>query len=346
MTVIAANLNEVVEATTVRYLTNPKHLEKFASFCRLFYRYSLDQISSTSHAEFSKEKVEIKSGSSDSRNDIEEAKAVLAAFDAICCGEQIDDQHHYRHAIDSCGLLQFFLHPLLLEHDFSYSGEKPQYLLDYMQVRDRERKEAHRIKMVERQDEFRKILKSVTKNDSKDHDEKAIFYTKRDHIQSTAELIRQFVKKFKQNIGSHSFLAGLIQMLEKQKINNDFHICWTIDACIFTEHVRENSTDNYVLESLVLLDKLFEVFIDEKNDETCNMQSGFIMLRLYIRHGVSNNTIAEFLKQLPRKETLDARPTGSTSTSQSRRYNAYGNDDENNSFFGWVIENFSSCTIS
>ena len=323
-----------------------KHLESFASYCRVYYRSSLAPAKSSS--------TEIESGgdlddnayacvssSNETSMSVDAAKSVLAAFDAVCCSEKISVDAKSQHAIVSTGLMKYT----------ALTSIDPDIIMEYTKVRDRERKEAHKMQMIQRQINFCEMI-SYLLSDTRDHAVcEVLCLTKQDEIQDTLSSIRSFVNKHIHNVGSHPFLGGIINYLEQQMKENDHCIQWSVDSCIFTENCCGCRSDNYARDCIMILDKIFIINTDGLNASIGVQYSGdqvssVATLLLQLKPGVSNYTVSRFLRSLPSRQDLDARPTGKLDNTDLPRQNSCGMKDEKLTFLEWMIDNCSACVVS
>lgn len=352
MTIVSRKISEPGlndDATQFKQPVEDKYLQSFASSCRIYYRSSLassqNQMSTCTRS--SEASTEIAFGDVScsknltlDRNSVESAKVVLAAFDAYCAGEEISIDAKFQHAVVSAGLI----------HLSAMNNADPEVMMEYMKIRDRERKEAHRIQMIERQIEFCETLSSILSQASGKDYNNGLYLTKQDEIQDTLASIRHFVNKRKGNVGSHPILAGIVAIFEYQLKQNNICMQWTIDSSTFTENCF-GSSDCYTEDCLVLLRKIFIIKTDNLMSGIGGKLSGdqvdgSSILLLSLKPGISNNTISRLIRSLPSQQELDARPTGTIQKSSIPRINAGGLKDEKMSIMDWLIDTCASCAIS
>lgn len=298
---------------------NEKQLLEFGKFCRVFFRSGLSTTSDN-----------CTSTAIESRDKSEEAKAVLSALDALVAGEAIEDHvvklPKYETAIDSCGLMAC----LKLN---SISGDT---LSSYIDIRDKERKDAHRDKMVERQVNFKKTIVKILEEKDKISAEENNNVMRMELVRFAQRTTRKFVNSYRNKIGSHSLLAGIVKFLTNQ-IDESCHLRWTIHGFTITESCISPG-EKYICDCLDLLSSLFEVSIDEESSS-----ANETILILQIKVGYSNYSLKRILRELPALGELDARPTGNILETELKRNNITGENDEYESLFDWCLSN---CIIS
>mmetsp|Transcript_2725 Transcript_2725/g.4179 ORF Transcript_2725/g.4179 Transcript_2725/m.4179 type:complete len:365 (+) Transcript_2725:1142-2236(+) len=166
----------------------------------------------------------------------------------------------------------------------------------YINVRDSERRRAHKIAMFQRhgtlssivmnaeeslQDKNRSITNGGKNNntavtsmaiDDDDDDERKIakpLLTQREEIQNVRDIVKTFVNKHQKNLGVHPFLAGLAKLLEMQLQNSSKETSiarWTFRQVVLSEAIRGN--DEYIHDAVnMLLSFLVRVKSEEEEHD-------------------------------------------------------------------------------
>jgi len=227
-------------------------------------------------------------------------------------------------------------------------NDTPSLLQRYNIMRDSMRQRAHQISSLHRQNSLFELL-STRSSSSLEEEEEIPRLTQIENIQHTISIIQKFANKYKANIGSHSFLAGLYKFIDLQinpkpdskRLDPAYIVRWTFNGSVLTESCRscigkhnENESDElaYAREAIEVLFS-FLIWIKDDIDlegGVSNMMKpidihdlGHLqtmdsstynkehMLSFEINKNVSNYTLKRFLSVLPNPKQLDARATGS-----------------------------------
>ena len=213
------------------------------------------------------------------------------------------------------------------------------------------RQRAHQISSLHRQNSLFELLSSRSNSlSSLEEEEEIPRLTQIEYIQHTISIIQKFVSKYKGNVGSHSFLAGLYKFIDLQinpkpdskRFDPAYIVRWNFNGSVLTESCRsctgkhnENESDDlaYAREAIEVL---FSFLIWIKDD--IDLEGGVVntmmkpidvqdlghleimdsstynkepMLSFEVDKNVSNYTMKRILSVLPNPKRLDARATGS-----------------------------------
>mmetsp|Transcript_8582 Transcript_8582/g.12680 ORF Transcript_8582/g.12680 Transcript_8582/m.12680 type:complete len:372 (-) Transcript_8582:50-1165(-) len=333
-----------------------QHLEAFASYCRIFYLSSLRS-----------------TDADDASVSMDEARAVLQVFDDLCSGQHqastinntgVDVNVRYQDAICKCNLMSCS----------NTSDSDGAWMMEYIRIRDRERSAAHKIQMLERQSMLSNFLAETSTSAVREQEQQQqpqqqqnaleemnklpeLTMTSRETIRTVTRAIREFVASYQANIGAHPLIAGIKTVLERQIINEQYRLRWTINGCTLTENCQSGGDSGdmrYMKESVQIL-RLFLDLVDynevasddvEKDivrDDSGGLAVDEVVMCFQMKDGISNDTLKHLLSVLPDQRKLDARPTGSLATSNVPRTNSGGEMDEPITFLSWCFDN---CVIS
>ncbi|KAL7527649.1 hypothetical protein ACHAWF_002260 [Thalassiosira exigua] len=220
-------------------------LRRFGNRVLAFYGSSLTLSPSSSSLSLTEEKKsDDKNLSIESMNRRgDEGKIVLEALDRISairsatagmalqreCGQQhvatameksivsLRQEHNLiaesnRDLLFECGLLDMdrFLTSTSLPDD----EKVPCLLQQYTLLRDAMRRRAHKISMLHRQRSFFEVLSDSLPEECAGTSPPRMIQLK--HVQNSLSIIQHFVNKYRSNIGSHPFIAGLYQIVYLQ----------------------------------------------------------------------------------------------------------------------------------
>ncbi len=156
------------------------------------------------------------------------------------------------HTFMECGLLDIdrFI-------DSSGTNESSYLLLQqYTKLRDVIRRHAHQNAMLHRQNSLLDLLSlsAASASANADNSTRTARVAEVNNVHRTLSIIRKFVYKYRSNIGSHSFLAGLHRLVELQlrpksspanacrSSNDPFYIVrWRFNGSVLTEACRPNN---------------------------------------------------------------------------------------------------------
>ena len=225
----------------------------------------------------------------------------------------------HRDLLDDCGLFnvdKFISHDCFWDNNNESSVSYEQYT----QIRDAIRRKSHKLAMAQRQSSLYQLLSE------NEQDTKSKSLTQLKHVKQANSTIEQFVRKYRRNIGSHSFLAGLHRLIHKQlhpKSNSDI-VQWNFRGSVLTEACHSNDdgdTEAYIRDATAVL---FSILIwirsydvegghgstIEEHDNSCE-ENHEPMLSFQINKFISNPNLHRILTLLPNPKKLDARATGS-----------------------------------
>ena len=231
-------------------------------------------------------------------------------------------------------------------------------LVEYAKVRDEQRRNAHMKQMEERrlylEDLVQNKLKQRSSSSSANNNttenspmklhaggsEYAV--SSQSYLKQVRSIAKNFCTKYKDNIGIHSFLAGIITMLEKQ-INAANHvILWTFNGSTLSEVSDPNlkqSGEEYMNDAVELLMSLMVYYPNVDRAEEGKEKEYESMYSFHIHASISNPFLTYILSELPPLRKLDARPTGrfeKMDASIEGRRNAGGGADEHMSYIQWT----------
>ena len=275
--------NTLGEESEVR---RQQQLECFAFHCRSFYRSTIS-LSASSHSGSA-----IGTETEESKK-IVVAKNVLNAFD-VCCvavpsstvtpSSQATDtisaapsDQDISSAIQQCGL-----------DDVKNFQSDPTLVVRYANVKTQQRAQVHEEQMKVRRETFYELLHEANTPNS---------------TRPAEQILREFVRTYSQGVGTHSFLAGLRTVLEKQIHDNETNCCWswTFHIGAISEHCYASQGVAYMKDTLRVLTRVF--IRDSKDGET--------MISWRIQPTLSDADLRQCVRCLPKLQSLDARPTGS-----------------------------------
>lgn len=344
---------------------NDKHfeqcLENFGRYCKIFYNSSLcittneknDSYDENVTAKFILQAFDLYViGSSETASDVESKKIFLSSPNI---------QLNYASLL-SCGLM-------LSDSDAFHFSEIPSnILLKYIQMRDSQRRIAHLAQMIRRADMLKDSIMYFEKKTIQSSDEgesTTLFFcgdmesmqlenqneslkliaTRRCHLKRIKTTLRRFVSLYKCHIGSHSFLAGILQLLQTQLSQDGLQILlWTFNGTILSENSLStgstsdessgyNNADQYVRDAIELL-LSFMVRIPEA-EASSDVEAGDAgnnedsrkpkisdhhesFLTFYINPTMSNYTLKCLKDELPLLKNLHAKPTGKISITNQK----------------------------
>ena len=221
----------------------------------------------------------------------------------------------YSDVLKKCGLF--------IEYNDDPSKIKylPQHVLgEYTRIKDKERRNAHVTKMKERNKIFFCYLQENIQNERLKSLSKIIIdqydVTTQNYLAYARSRIRDFVKKYQKNIGSHSLLAGMKNVIEKQ-IEMEDQIClWKFSSTVITEsslflHMNgENGNSSYMKDCINVLTSFLVYCGEERDVETSAKNDGSdeSLVLFHIHPFISNAFLRHILCDIP--SSLDSRPTG------------------------------------
>lgn len=239
----------------------------------------------------------------------------------------------------------------------------------YIQMRDAIRRRSHKFAMLQRRSTLFQLLSECEKAQSYDESmsyERALSFTKTNHIKLVISTLEDFVRKYRSNIGSHSLLAGLHRVIllqlhpsDKAQSSSDpsYVVQWNFLGSVLTEACHSNGngdTQAYARDATkVLFSFLSWIKTNDVERGDVSILNGDyfddslhpslddeeFLLSFQINKYLSNANLRRILSVLPNPKVLDARATGSVevldvkSTSnkgivQATRINADGHLDE------------------
>ena len=196
-----------------------------------------------------------------------------------------------------------------IRSSYPQTQQQQQLLIEYNTIKDEERRLAHLLKMRERRDLLRKLLKEsqiqVDSNTSENFVGEYDITTQR-YLRHVRSRVQNFVSQYKSNIGTHSLLAGIRKIIEQQ-IDSGEQIClWKFNSMVISE---SQSGESYMRDTVSIL-TLFMIFNPDKDVESKGMDEGNYedILHSYIHPVLSNSFLKYIMSEIP--SHLDAKPTG------------------------------------
>jgi hypothetical protein len=220
-------------------------------------------------------------------------------------------------------------------HDIPISHE---ILMKYVQIRNEERRYAHDQQMDQRRTYLNQLIKDLFVTNHPDHvcsekfvkeketDQNNNIVTTQLFLKNTKQQIQQFVSNYKQNIGTHSFLAGMRALMELQLKHDESIILWTFHGSTLSEvnisfdATQQDSTTtsrnktnggNYIKDAIDVL-KSFMIFHENDIDasENGSGQTHETMVSFSIHYSISNSFLGHLLSGLPKTRDLHTKPAG------------------------------------
>ncbi|KAL7463327.1 hypothetical protein ACHAXS_003703 [Conticribra weissflogii] len=362
-------------------------LRRFGSFCLSYYRASL-VLPYPSHSGISSNE-EKKDDDGDDELLIQSGKLALEALDRISSIRAIVDVQHKESENDDGIKSTFPSVAKLREEHISavqkhdrlltecgleridrFVGESAMtndnatvLFLKYTRMRDEMRQKSHKLAMVQRQTSLFELLShseqersscldynvGVSGKTSNDNDIVKPNLTRLHDVQRVITTVQSFVKKYQSNIGSHSFLAGLHEMISAQMDaktlglahrNDDGRkiIRWKFRGTVLTEACRSGSCEKeesmaYAKDATALLFSFLvwvreidmeggriptqsiisnDIDLDQILNSTASNYSEEVdsVLSFEVNKHLSNANLRRILAALPNPKYLDARATG------------------------------------
>jgi hypothetical protein len=211
-----------------------------------------------------------------------------------------------------------------------------QLLIEYTQVKDEERRLAHVMKMKERKEILHGLLEKMNKqvkqksynNRSSEHaqgpDHDTYWYAGEYDVRTQKYLshvrtsTQEFVGQNKQNIGTHSLLAGIRKIIEKQIEMENQTCLWRFRSSVISESCfgsSENQNGEKYMKDTVCVLSLFMVYhiendLEASMEDECEYKSEFEdFITFRIHPGISDSFLKYIVAEIP--SNLDAKPTGS-----------------------------------
>ena len=321
------------------------HLETFQQHCKIYYQKSLSRGESKSNDDERTEKskfvldtfehhIRYSLLSSNNDNATSLVKGSPSATATMQNEESKLEQKEfltsarvkkYSDILKKCGL------HIEYNDDLSRINYLPQHILiEYSNIKDTERRNAHQIQIKERKGTFLRHLQECIENGNETHQPFSKFMgeydvTTQSYLKHVRSCVKTFVAKYQKNIGSHSLLAGMKKLIEKQ-IEMDEVICmWNFDSTIITESSlfllsNDNVTgkgeqgypaSSYMIKSINVL-MSFMVYCGKKRDveshDTNENENTRSLVSFHVHPFISNAFLKQVHHELP--STLDAKPAG------------------------------------
>lgn len=222
-----------------------------------------------------------------------------------------------------------------------------QLLLQYTKIRDQQRKAAHENQMENRRKCLEQLIREkssqtiLSSDDTgKNHDSVVTSYA---YLRKIRGLIRNFLRTYKDHIGTHAFLAGMKKLIEKQSKENNI-VTWTLNASTLSEVNFSSSSsthgEDYMKDAVELL---FSFVVPMSLENLTRAEEGKqkefeSLYSFHIHPAISNGHLKTLLTEFG-KTDLDARPTGTFDVLKGKknvlRSNISGDLDEHISFTEW-----------
>jgi len=371
-------------------------LERFGRHCQSFYNSSLviTGDSSSSLTSLDKNYGYIMSSSNEYDHGVSRGKIVMEALDRIGAMRAVVESCHssnpteevqesfdrlrkeheltvkrHGNVLDECGLRD--IHRFVDLHLGSSITNNSGCYERYIQKRDEIRRASHKSAMLQRQESLHQLLADHERESSSRNyettnpnlDDSNQPLTQLHHVKHAMTTIKDFDNKYKQNIGSHPFLAGLHRFIHEQlhTKSKNTTVQWNFRGSVLTEacHTNNNESDTTeayardatkVLFSFLTWVKCSDVeggcmehdnlALNERNQASL-LNDTEPMLSFRVNKYLSDNNLRRILSVLPDPNRLDARPTGSLEIVSYRdRINVDGHLDE-----AWPWWQFQLCNV-
>lgn len=230
------------------------------------------------------------------------SKMVVQAFEQICQGVVLTEKSA---PLKKCGLVD---NPSL-------------DIARYANIQREQRCKVHREQMKERQELFMSRLKE-----------------RLEIAQNPTASVTTFCQKYytRKDIGTHSLLAGIRRVLEKQMQDNSdcdeipsgadgqqlrqqYCLSWTLDVCTITENCIASQGDDFIVDAIDMLCALFDsnAVLADTEDRRANEDGSKLLFT--VKSQLTNSQIQQALGKLPKSCYLEARSSGDISVSTIAR---------------------------
>jgi len=180
-------------------------------------------------------------------------------------------------------------------------------------VKDEERRLAHIMKMKERRESLHNLFMKHS-GDSEATDSRFLGefdVTTQKYLANVRYSVQKFVGQYKNNIGSHSLLAGIGKII-KEQIEMDDRICfWSFNSSVISEscfgNLQNQNRESYMVDAVSVLTSFLIYNPDhdlEANDEPDTEE----FVTFHVHPMISNSFLKYILAEIP--SSLDAKPTG------------------------------------
>ncbi len=325
----------------------PDYSECFRKHCRLYYQTSLS-ISDNSNYTCTN------SGSSEDK--IQASRVVLDALEhqlGNAPDTELSNDHRdflkserakkYENELRSSGLY------IGIEEIGQYCSDdeqpvgkvksyyKPQeILLEYSKVKDEERRLAHITKMKERRETLHNLFLKHS-GDAKSTSTRFLGefdVTTQKYLTHVCCRVQKFVCRYKNNIGSHSLLAGIGRIVKEQIKMNDEVCFWSFNSSVISESCfgsLQNQDGKSYMEDAVSVLTSFLIYNPEQDIEANDDGDTEEFITFHVHPMISNSFLKYILAEIP--SSLDAKPTGRCGSRESSnqplvRANLTGQFDE------------------
>jgi hypothetical protein len=316
------------------------HLDNFSDHCRLYFQKSLsigNVISQNEHdEEYQACEVVLEALHHQLINIHEES--ISHEYKEFIMSEKVKK---FSNQLQSCGLL-VDQEDLLLARPTTKTAhtQDQQMLMEYSQIRDQQRRQAHKLQMEQRKTYLNKLMQAKLKTSS----ELPAFtdttgqtmegsVLSQEFLMRVRKIVKYFCRKYKDGIGTHSFLAGVKTMIEKQLASEEV-ILWTFNGCTLSEASISSTDTNhekYMDEAVELLNSFMAFNPNEDRMEKAKGQEFESMYSFHTHTSISNPFLRYILSEFPPTGDLHARPAGSFEPmpgATERRNNIDGDLDE------------------
>jgi len=322
------------------------HLEKFSGHCQAYYQRSLTNAedSNSSDREFLACQIILDALEHQLINVHEEE---ISHEHKMFLSSDIAKQHSAQ--LKSCGL---HVHCQPAESSSSGVGSSPmlshQILAEYAKIRDQQRRLAHESQMEQRKVQLEKLIRKKVQDANHIGEDTIGEYvvTSQSYLNHVRGVVRIFASRYKGDIGTHSFLAGVRSLIEKQMNVDSKMIMWSFNGSTLSE-VSFNSAnprlkkcgEGYMKEAVDLLTSFMICFRSMESTEEAKEKEYEPMYGFHVHPMISNNYLRYIVSELPSQKNLEARATGSLETMSDseceRRGNALGSMDDQSSLIPW-----------
>jgi len=267
--------------------------------------------------------------------------------------ESKDVQHH-SDRLKSCGLFVKDSFTPSSKQISTNSSLTLQALAKYTEIRDQERRNAHQIQMMKRRAYLDKGIKNKLPQQVSSPRMTMMattmvgehLVTSQAFLKHTRGIMKNFTKKYKNKVGTHSFLAGIRAMIEQQMKGDKIITLWTLNGSTLSE-VNFSSTNPsqkhngevYMEDAIELLSSFMLYYPNDDGAEKGTSQKYESMYSFFVHVSISNSFLRYMLSDLPSSHELHAKPTGSlgfVDSSIGNRDNVDGSNDEYMGLIPWT----------
>ena len=172
-------------------------------------------------------------------------------------------------------------------------GVDDQIIIELTKIRNEERKKAHEQGMKRRHKEFLFILDEISLRHEEDNG---------NHLNH----LRSFISRYKENIGFHSVFAGMCNLLRSQIKNENLEIYWKFKSIAVTESIENAGESAEYFKHVVSM--FYSCLRRVEDEEESDVDENALCWK--VKPSLNARKVRKFLKCLPRKNELHAKPIG------------------------------------